>query len=471
MVDILGLLQGVPLFVGILILVSYLFWAHCFSKEGKSLIPKKSEDLISIFLIFLYFFVGLISIYLLFFLTLQIYTFTFNLELAFRITQYCIIVVSFIFLLIIAGHKKEQTTFVYGFFRIFKLILFSSFVITGALWGIFYSLDYVNWLYSLLFTFLGLVLGVVFYFIQNITSQNLFDLNNIHKPEKISYSKKEKRECIFAIIMLVVFLVSFIFVLFTQLSSTNNIGSSFIERQIIERYSDYNPYSLNVSETNYSIKLGANSEKINLKLDPNYISFDDELTSYFLIGFIKNNSKVGKSFSSSSLNKDIYGSNITRIVLKGEILEIYFNSSFIKSGYDKVYVRGAVKENISGLYQVSGIKTHWGLENNKIVIDFQINNSLKERNVQEYEYVFSFPYSGKNTNDCVFDNNMPLFLDDELCNFKLNSGDNHCSGNYCSGKCKNWNIQLDKGDSTVVYSSYNNGELGSLRIRAYLSCI
>src|SRR3989344_8271039 len=98
--EILSLFQNIPLYISLLLVFAFIFWAKYFSKKG--LIPHTANDLLSIILIFLFFIFGVFGSIFIIIYTLQLYQFGINFDVINKIVAGVTIIIFFMLCVIIS---------------------------------------------------------------------------------------------------------------------------------------------------------------------------------------------------------------------------------------------------------------------------------------------------------------------------------------------------------------------------------
>jgi hypothetical protein len=463
MVD-LSFQQNLPLYLFLLLIFSYIFWAKFFSNAQK-VSPKKANDLISIALIFLFLFFSLFSTFYLCIYPLQNYVYAVNFELMIKIISILIIISIAVLLVIIATYPKKKVRDILFSIKLIPLSsLIGFFLIFSSTFSFFNNHTYGSIFLQLiptviLFVIISLVSNILIYTIL-ILSNNGTAKEEWKDTNKIMSFKIQKKYLSIFVAMLILFIIISVFYIiqnfsFAKEKSTTSLGYS------IQGFYDGSANRDILQE--YSYTLFGSPKKIVLKFDNNTFDLNNRLE----LSLKENRSIYSIWVSQNNQGYNTYGINDVRIDSAGYLF-VYFDQSFIRKKFDSFVLTGSHKEDISDRYNITLTNTRYSFNehSNKIIIKFEINNLLNERMTHIENILLPSWINKDNFANCSFNNtNSNVRLNGIVTGIYKT-----CQNDRCSFDSFHLSIYLINDVDRIYFQTNADNRTGKLEIDATLDC-
>lgn len=452
-----SVIPNVPLFITLMIILSYLTWSRFFSKD-KKLSPKESKDIITIILI-----LGLLITILYFSIfldiwSIQLFLLTINLDSILYLADKSFLVIFFAFVYFLIPTKEKDF---FEFINIFFISSFIGFVLPIVLVGNFqrYYTFFNKELGGILFLLtLALLLDVL---ISEILIKKIFEINGRKVHEGLMINKLK------LIVMIVFFfVVGFLLIVLNLYSFAPKVLVNSTSYEIYDTYPKGTVWAEKETFVYYSKHISQSANKVVLKIDSEDLDIEDGLQKNIEL-YLNYNNSLSRVAEYSLFGKEINSHNITKVSLIGNELYIEFNNLLFKDDFDNFVIKGVKEENISKEYQITYERDRYYFEDSMkfISINFEINNSLFLP-VDQRDYVLFFNWINTNKENCSQMSFDPVLIKDGINICRKST----CSGIDCDTRCGNWDIRIVPDENRLLFMSQTGGETGSLKIKAAIYC-
>jgi len=480
--EILSLFQNIPLYISLLLVFAFIFWAKYFSKKG--LIPHTANDLLSIILIFLFFIFGVFGSIFIIIYTLQLYQFGINFDVINKIVAGVTIIIFFMLCVIISiVDNNVRRIFIIIQLLPTLVLFFFSLIVSSAFLIFTYQVKAIFGIIGMTIPYLFLSF-IVFILMQVIVSiilhLNWIDYKDYNKLKEFEnqYLKKLIKDKFVQRSFLVIIALLLIGALLFSISSAfypSDEGSYGTKYVIMDDYeSNYRPFAYKLYTENYSIILNSGANRIIIPISKRDISMGTKTRGFFNFYVFNNESNLGPPIIYDQIRKwDLAHPFVSYFdIISEDQLKINFNKTVDKSGIHGAIIRGAVIENISDKYWKPnyGWGDTWSNSPDYSIINlyFRINSSLDLPSDDSRNFLFSQDLPPVKGRECLFQDGSLIV---SLENSSIRCDRPTCSDTSCDTRCLDWRIRVYKDQGQFLLDSYNfDATNGEMNIRTSLAC-